>query len=1400
MFGVSVMGALLLVPNDAYAECSISPGEWLCSTYEVDVDKFPYQEIAITPDPPVETFNLELIGSQVTRDTPLGVSITKENTSGNAYADVTVTTRLGDESGLAPLILNESEIGRDHPALNVEVDLGNITVNHNVGKFVSSYGSGMRLATFGGDITVNNGSTVIGSGRHGVEAHGAGHVSVTNSSFNSMLGLSDGANIDDSNQTSYHNDGGLTAGLTKNGLSVSRIAGRDLEGEYAASVKISNRDSGSITGGESGVYLGRITRSQPGDRDIDFYANAVLIDNSGTGEEDDRGGLIAGFGSNGITAEIIGGNFVVMNQNTLASTQSLNRTLDELFVGERGDVDGLEGLGTWAHAQGGITGIFGNQDGISVRDIFQHDDDGQNAIGGVDINNDHGLIVGTNANGINLRAIGVDKGIPVPVHDMNISNAGGYIVAAGADDFVVHTISQARQQEGSRHGINIQYAAGDIYINNGASSAENTAGGGLIASLARDLGDVDIPGAKANSGAEGHGVHIEQTYGNVFVNNYRGLIFSGNGDAVNVEAAGLPLDIEEMMNTPGDEIYRYGAAYIGYHNEALTDTLQVISDDVPYLPPNAAGDDYYIAKNGSAIEVKNTAHVYVNTGGLAIGSGQRIDLVPDLQMANQGDGGNWNAVTRYENFRYVSHQNSGILASRNLPGFGTELGIDNFLSTTPIGFFDADENDTYINVDSIWSDVENIRNFVVNMNDAGVAHLYGYGNAADDMLVYTTNRKMTDRISMGDGPPPDDDDSPIYMMDNSGLMVGRVSLEKSHMSSIGNSGNWFTRGWNELGYHGFLHNEEGGLIQTAFTMDYAAEAKVVENEIQQEDSEQVVLVDLPEMNDYEPVWTRFNTWGYRNDGMLSMTDGETNDKVSIHFHDKWREDIPALQDAIFDVEMGDMEYPYSPGWSGNGYLGVDVDFYEGRSDVLWLLAERRYVEDNIENVSVSDVQIPEIEAMPFYIGGSTGIISNTINTMPGNFDGGITVVEYGEGGMIENGCSGNCKAGDAFYISEYSEGYAEVDGIGFVTGEDSNWLSWYLVHDEEDRRFEYQAGASPGGAQLPGLQTQMQNVWYETQGVVSDHIRADRFGGSGLSSTSNADLVDIIPEAPQADAERYNSKGIWAKIQGSWTNRDTAVNTVIGGGTASFDTSYDQDIFSILGGFDMLLGQNSPVRVGVFGGYINSSADFNSWATSSDADGGTVGAYVDYTKDNFYVDATFKADFLNIDYSTNITGVNAQTGSADVTNYGVEANAGYRFNATHGFIEPIISATYVHTQIDNFALGGVSAGFSNADSIRGGVGARVGTNKRFANGMQGEFTLLGKVWNEFENANQVTLVDTLGNTASFTDGINGVFGEVEGGINIFNAAKNASAFVSGGAEFNSDFTTYNAKAGFRWMW
>jgi outer membrane autotransporter protein len=242
----------------------------------------------------------------------------------------------------------------------------------------------------------------------------------------------------------------------------------------------------------------------------------------------------------------------------------------------------------------------------------------------------------------------------------------------------------------------------------------------------------------------------------------------------------------------------------------------------------------------------------------------------------------------------------------------------------------------------------------------------------------------------------------------------------------------------------------------------------------------------------------------------------------------------------------------------------------------------------------------------------------------------------------------------------------------------------------------------------------------------------------------------------------------------------------------TFDTSMNQNSYSLIGGLELRpKGGDSDTRLGLFGGYIGSNVSFVSYGGAANYSGGTVGGYAAWIQGPMYIDGEVKADFLSVHYTS--PSVDFTTG---VTSVGVLANAGYRMENGNAFLEPIASFAYVNTGLGNLS-GPPTITYSNGQSIRAGIGARVGATMGNPGETQTEIDLLGKVWNEFGGPNTVTFDDGVNPPESFTDGISGIFGEVVGRATIYNADRSASGFVSVGGRFGSNFTTIQAKAGVR---
>ncbi|WP_158626047.1 autotransporter domain-containing protein [Arsenicitalea aurantiaca] len=423
------------------------------------------------------------------------------------------------------------------------------------------------------------------------------------------------------------------------------------------------------------------------------------------------------------------------------------------------------------------------------------------------------------------------------------------------------------------------------------------------------------------------------------------------------------------------------------------------------------------------------------------------------------------------------------------------------------------------------------------------------------------------------------------------------------------------------------------------------------------------------------------------------------------------------------------------------------------------------------DVDLADADADRLRLRDGTVTGQTGIIVRLVNGDNGEINERIELVSYDDWETLDT----------AFVLSAYSDNYIEIGGRAYI---EDGLLAWFLEQDYYDRDFDLVSGWGPGAVNAPRIITGAQTVFYETLGVVEDHIYGGQFAAGG---GGGADLL-YLPEA-ESSAPAGRQGGVWAKATGSWTDRDTTVT--LDGNPDPFDTSSEQDVYSVIGGVDFKPGGiGSPFRIGVFGGYVASDLSFALGEDGVVYEGGLVGAYAAYNDGALFADVTVKADLLNATYS--FFDEEIETG---ITNYGAAANLGYRFDLGNAaFFEPVASIAYVTSEIDDITGGGGVIAFENGSSLRAGIGAKIGTT--IATGdMSTELSLLGKLWNEFEDANTVT-VSGPGN-ATFTDGISGTFGEVAATATVTSADGGLSGFVSANGKFGEDFSSYGASAGLR---
>lgn len=1123
-------------------------------------------------------------------------------------------------------------------------------------------------------------------------------------------------------------------------------------------------DPASIVG-TTGLYIG------PSE---DGYGGQVHINNNGHIEGTDGAAIEATGGTYGSLIfeldnhsyqSIIGdGNGVDLHNNIIWSQINNGGGLIAGLGGDGINIDQTNNS-DWDHPAiqinnngGGV--IAGAQNGVQITVVAITEDGNPDIV----INNDPyydydleemqhgGLIVGLTQNGVDVEdTIGsvyirnsgtwgdpADLSVLDPKVYTNSSEDGSLL--NGAFDLAAYSTSPpgpSRGIWGGSDGIHLDAVGGDVVIDNGSywnEDGQTQVGGGLIVGVTDDAVQMtDI------------GWYNEDGYETVSIYNQDGMMWGAdNGVQLSNIYGGVGID-----NTSGAifgvgggvEVIGVTRGDVWIENDG--GSIEGFHNDAIYVSgvTNEDGGGWVGIFNGlgeggfgdGGLIMSADRAIYVSAEGALIGNGVDGLIVGE---------GSWSQpVIELNTSTGGNNQSSGagiinygLMTSDNLPYFDREWSAPG-IAELPSAPLDGEA------LASLQADHDNLNEFAwTGGKSGGIENLGDYAAAASDVLV---------KASGG-----------ANYIENDGVMIGRLVL-RGHTDSedgwIGNTvvnmGTWLTvdgGGWGNT-TSGSSHDQiqNGGLIQTAFRADVQEET------------------DFYGVNDFYN-GSLFNLYGILESqapvatpGLVSMIDGGTGDYTYI-----------------------DHNFHGSDGADRNSFIGLDVNFGPGTAEdpedwndpSLWR-ADRLEIEDTIT--------------------GTTGLIIHKTNVTSTSTIGDIIEVAYAQtdGNTSDQQCyEVACKDGDTMYIAAASQGYIDVGGVGAIQ---DGLYAWYLkeVGTAPDPDFVLESEWAPQTVQLPSVITGAQDVWHDVSGQVADHVYGTHFplaGGGG----GGADLaVGAEPIGPSARPET----AIWGKVTGSWTDRNTSVQQSLAGPpptTVNIDTSLLQHTYALIGGADFApTGADDGMRFGVFGGYETSGLSFSSYGASADYSGGMLGAYAAYSSGGFYVDAEAKADLLNVTYRAPFTPAFESSGFA--TSLGFLANTGYRVETGAGFFEPLASLSFVSTSVDGFSAGGAAVDFNNGQSLQAGAGIRVGTTFATPKDTTTEVALLAKVSNEFNTANQVTISDGLGGSATFSDNIAGAFGELSASATAYSNDRSFSAFVSAGGKFNADFTTIDAKAGVR---
>ncbi|MGK2922038.1 MAG: autotransporter outer membrane beta-barrel domain-containing protein [Methyloceanibacter sp.] len=419
--------------------------------------------------------------------------------------------------------------------------------------------------------------------------------------------------------------------------------------------------------------------------------------------------------------------------------------------------------------------------------------------------------------------------------------------------------------------------------------------------------------------------------------------------------------------------------------------------------------------------------------------------------------------------------------------------------------------------------------------------------------------------------------------------------------------------------------------------------------------------------------------------------------------------------------------------------------------------------------STSDVLVVEGNT-----GGRTRIDVNNTNRSSARFDPvGIPVVFV----------DGNVDAKDFYIDKPIDAGFFDYDLFFVPTGSGF---------------FELKNHTGGGAHVLPQLVTVTHDTFHNTTETWFDQstdLRVLLARGNLCDDPGRAE--DVV-----RCQELYNfTPGVWARGAGSWFDIDDSATTKANGRTYRHDLKRDLDIWQVQSGIDFgkrdLFVDGDVLVLGVLGGAVESTLDYESLVRRFQVSSLEAGAYATYLRGGLFVDTLFKTLFSTIDTDD----VRGFPNELDSTTYGFRTDTGYRFGGMRPgpFIEPLATIAASWTHIDDFSLDGNAIDFDDDEDVRGRLGMRLGTSTEVWEGTTMEPFAVGSVWGSFSGDHNATLTST-GRDFQLVDETDDVWGEVSAGVNFFNPGAQTAVFAKVDYVFADEAQGTTVKGGMRYNW
>jgi outer membrane autotransporter protein len=335
---------------------------------------------------------------------------------------------------------------------------------------------------------------------------------------------------------------------------------------------------------------------------------------------------------------------------------------------------------------------------------------------------------------------------------------------------------------------------------------------------------------------------------------------------------------------------------------------------------------------------------------------------------------------------------------------------------------------------------------------------------------------------------------------------------------------------------------------------------------------------------------------------------------------------------------------------------------------------------------------------------------------------------------------------------------------------DIGFVNYALGYDAANGDYRLTGRAGAAAYRMVGAVQAAENLW---------DASAD------LLRTANLSKRDAqLAGQGEADTSR-----LWGVLQGGRLSRNLDTT----GASGAIDLDYRQTRQGGQVGFDLLnnAGDTGLLRVGVTGGYADSTLNFRNSGDRIELSTANVGLYAGYVGERAFANLLVKYDRHDL---TARSGALADDADFDGSTWGVDGEVGLRMGSAGMFIEPTAGLAWMRTSLDDLADGNQRLAFRDSDGFKGRIGARFGGTSVFANGNALTVYLSGNLAHRFGSDYAADLVSGASQRIKFER--LGTTGEGQLGLS-YRTAAGFQAFVEGQGETGSGYSGVTGRAGFR---